>query len=147
MRDSARRWLGVLALAGALCLLQSGSALNASARSRTIKTEGEWVGFDPEINIVTVMVKKPGDRVPGMKILRKKRLATFRVKPGGFLLTRTTVAIRGQKGELGDIAKGRKVNVYWLPDDDEEGTRFAHKIDVILSDDEVDEMYGIEEVE
>ena len=46
-------------------------------------------------------------------------------------------------GELTDIPTGKTVNIYWVPDPNDETARFARKIDVILSDEELDEMYKV----
>ena len=51
------------------------------------------------------------------------------------------VAINGKKGALKEIPKGKTVNVYWLPDPKSPGKRFAKKIDVILSEEELEARY------
>jgi hypothetical protein len=60
------------------------------------------------------------------------------------VLVRTTVAINGVKGELGDIPEGKTVNIYWRPDEKDPTILRARKIDVILSDEELDAKYGTE---
>jgi hypothetical protein len=77
-------------------------------------------------------------------MLTKNKEATFAVKPEGSVLTRTTVAINGVKGEITDIPKGKTVNIYWRPDETDPNVMRARKIDVILSDAELDEKYGSE---
>ena len=66
----------------------------------------------------------------------------FNVQPEGTVLSRTSVAINGKKGALTDIPTGKTVIVYWTPDAKDPTARFAKKIDVILSEQELDEKYG-----
>ena len=61
--------------------------------------------------------------------------------PEGSVLERTSVAINGVKGELTDIPADKRVNVYWLPDPENKDGYFARKIDVVLSDEELDKRY------
>jgi uncharacterized protein HemX len=137
-----RPTLALVALAVALCL---GLATNAGAqaKSKSIKTEAEFIAYDAEKQAVLVKVKKPGSGKAAKKLKRNKK-AAFQVKPGGSVLTRTTVAIQGRKAELTDIPEGKTVNIYWRPDEKDESARFARKIDVILSDEELDKRYGVE---
>jgi hypothetical protein len=55
------------------------------------------------------------------------------------------VAVNGQKAELTDIPEGKQVNVYWIPDDENDGGFFARKIDVVLSEEELDKRWSTEE--
>ena len=134
--------MGLAALA-ALCLLWAVPQAHAQ-NAKSTQTEAEWVAFDPETNTVTVKVRKPGKgaRPPRHLKLRKGKEATFNVKPTGSVLTRTSVAINGVKGELQDIPAGKTVLLYWVPDPNKEGEFFARKIDVIFSEEELDEKYG-----
>ena len=101
------------------------------------------VRADAEAKTVTVKVKKPG-RGKDAKLLKKNKEAVFAVKPEGSVLTRTTVAINGVKGEIADIPAGKTVNVYWRPDENDPSILRARKIDVIMSDAELDAKYGTE---
>jgi hypothetical protein len=92
---------------------------------------------------VTVKVRKPG-RGKDAKLLKRNKEAVFAVKPEGSVLTRTTVSINGVKGEITDIPEGKTVNVYWRPDEKDPSILRARKIDVFLSDEELDEMYGVD---
>ena len=56
-------------------------------------------------------------------------------------MTRTTVKINGLGGELTDIPAGKTVNIYWQPDEKQPGQRWAKMIDVILSEEELEERY------
>ena len=106
----------------------------AQKKAKSTQTEATWVNFDAGAKTVTVKVRKPG-RGKNAKRLKKGREATFKVKPEGSVLTRTTVAINGVKGELTDIPEGKQVNVYWVPEGDD--VLFARKIDVVLSEEEL----------
>ena len=137
-----RPTLVVVALAVALCLGISTSA-GAQAKGKSIKTEAEFIAYDADKQAVLVKVKKPGSGKEAKKLKRNKK-AAFNVEPEGSVLTRTTVAIQGRKAELTDIPAGKTVNIYWRPDEKDEDARFARKIDVILSDEELDKRYGVE---
>ena len=114
-------------------------ATPAQAKPKSIQTEAKWVNFDPAAKTVTVKVRKTGKKSKDKELqLKKGKEATFNVIPGGSIMTRTSVAINGMKGSLEEIPKGKTVNVYWLPDPKNPGKRFAKKIDVILSAEELE---------
>ncbi len=118
-------------------------AADAQAKGKSVQTEAKWIKYDPEARTVTVKVKKPG-RGKDAKLLKRNKRAVFAVKPEGSVLTRTTVAINGVKGEIADIPEGKTVNVYWRPDEKDPSILRARKIDVIMSDAELDAKYGKE---
>jgi hypothetical protein len=127
---SIRTALAALALLGLV-----GAAGDADAgKARSTQTEATFLAFDAEKNVVTVKVKKPGKGAtpPKHLKLRAGREATFNVEPTGSVLTRTSVAINGRRGELSEIPAGKSVNIYWVPDPDDQQERFARKIDVFL---------------
>ena len=140
MRVSSRRGMIAFAAAATALLLTTGVTTNARAQSKSVQTEGIWIRYDPNAPAVTVKVVKPG-RGEHAKRLKKGREATFKVNPEGSVLTRTTVTIKGRKAALGDIPAGKTVYVYWRPDEQDDAVNFARKIDVIFSDEELDEMY------
>jgi len=112
---------------------------SAEKKSKVIQTEAKWVEFDPEAKTVTITVKKTGKKPKDKSLkLKKGQKATFTVKPEGSVLTRTTVKINGLGGALTDIPVGKSVNIYWIPDDENEGKRFARSIDVIFSQEEME---------
>jgi hypothetical protein len=119
-------------------------AVSAQAAGKSVQTEAEWIKYDPEAKTVTVKVKKPG-RGKDAKLLKRNKEAVFVVKPEGSVLTRTTVAINGVKGEITDIPEGKTVNVYWRPDEKDPSILRARKIDVIMSDEELDAKYRMEQ--
>jgi len=143
-RRSPRSRAAALGLSLALCGLLAGAA-HAQAPgpevSKSIKTEGEFVAYDATAQTVTVKITKPGTGKEA-KSLQAGQNAEFKVKPEGSVLSRTTVAIQGVKAELGQLQAGKTVNVYWRPDEADPNARFARKIDVILSEQELDQRYG-----
>ena len=128
-------WIWIAGLA--LGLAFATPAIAQSRKAKSTQTEATWQGFDAETNTVTVKVKKPG-RGKNAKLLKKNKEATFKVKPEGSVLTRTTVAINGMKGEIKDIPAGKAVNVYWVPQGE---AYFARKIDVVLSEEELSSRF------
>jgi hypothetical protein len=141
---SKRSIPGVAALALALAFtIAMPDAARAKDKVKSVQTEAVWVEFDAEAKTVTAKVKKPG-RGRDAKLLKKNKQATWAVIPEGSVLVRTTVAINGVKGELSDIPAGKTVNIYWRPDEKDPTILRARKIDVILSDAELDAKYGAE---
>lgn len=124
------------AFAGSL-LLAAGAG---HAAEKTTQTEARWLGYDAATKTVKVKVDKPG-KGPNKDKLKRNQEVSFRVVPEGSVLKRTSVAINGVKGELTDIPADKKVNVYWLPDPENKDGFFARKIDVVLSDEELDKRY------
>jgi hypothetical protein len=136
----AKRVLGGLtALAFAGLLVAAPAAI--AKEQKSTRNEAEWVKYDPTAKTVTLKIKKMG-LGDGAKDLKVGQQAVFNVQPEGTVLTRTSVAINGKKGALTDIPVGKTVLVYWVPDSKDPNGRFARKIDVILSEQELDEKYG-----
>ncbi|MFP8877949.1 MAG: hypothetical protein VCE43_00005, partial [Myxococcota bacterium] len=108
---SRRRCVAVVGMLAAAAMVGSLAPGTAHAAKST-QTEAVWVSFDPEASTVTVKVKKPG-RGKDAKRLKRGKQATFNVKVGGSVLTKTTVSVKGKRGELVDIPKGKTVNIYW----------------------------------
>ncbi len=113
----------------------------AAAEQKSTRNEAEWVSYDAAAKTVTVKIKKLGDG-PGAASMKVGQETAFNVQPDGSILSRTSVAINGKKGALTDIPKGKTVIVYWVPDVKDSKAHFARKIDVILSEQELDEKYG-----
>ena len=127
------------ALACSLAALSLASAAFA-AGEKTTQTEATWISYDAASKTVKVKVDK--SKGPNKDKLKKNEEVSFRVVPEGSVLKRTSVAINGVKGELTDIREGKRVNVYWLPDPENASGYFARKIDVTLSEDELNKRYG-----
>jgi len=141
---SKRAITGVTALALAFAFtIASPDCALAKSKVKSVQTEAIWVAFDAEAKTVTAKVVKPG-RGKDAKQLKRNKEATFAVVPEGSVLVRTTVAINGVKGELGDIPVSKTVNIYWRPDEKDPTILRARKVDVILSDKELDAKYGSE---
>ena len=135
---SVPRWL-LLATA----LLLAAASAGADATAGSLRTVGEFLGYDAAAKTVTVKVLEHGAGKEA-EALAVGQPATFKVEPEGSVLNRTSVSIRGVKGSLDAIPTGRIVNVYWRPDAADPKIHFARKIDVILSDEELDLRDGTE---
>ncbi len=117
-----------------------------AAPPKTVANEATFVKFDPATNQATVKILKKGK---GNTALLKKfdaqvkmnQEAVFNVIPTGSVLSRTSVAVNGVKGEITDIPAGKKVLIYWVEDEKKKGELFARKIDVVLSEEEIDKRY------
>ena len=134
--------LTTLTIAGlAFAFVTSIAPVAEAKKSKSTQNEAEWIAFDAAAKTVTVKIMKKG-KGPNSKLLKTKKEASFNVIPEGSVLTRTSVAINGVKGELQDIPTGKTVLLYWVPDPSKDGEFFARKIDVILSEAELDEKYG-----
>lgn len=143
MRTRIERFImGLAALALAIGFTAA-FPVSARAGGKSVQTEAEWIGYDREAKTVTVKVTKPG-RGEDARRLKRNEEAVFAVTPEGSVLTRTTVAINGVKAEIAEIPAGRTVNVYWRPDDKDPSVLRARKIDVIMSEAELDAKYGEE---
>ncbi len=140
MHIPAKRTLTGLAAVALACAFTAAFAADAQAKGKSVQTEAKWIKYDPEAKTVTVKVKKPG-RGEDAKLLKRNKEAVFAVKPEGSVLTRTTVSINGVKGELTDIPEGKTVNVYWRPDEKDPSILRARKIDMFMSDAELDAKY------
>jgi len=111
-----------------------------AAPPKSTQTEARFIKFDPDKKTVSVKAEK--SKGPNRKLLKKGKEVTFNVIPEGSILTRTSVAINGKRGQISEIPAGKKVNVYWIPDAKKKGEFFARKIDVVLSEEELDALYG-----
>jgi hypothetical protein len=141
----ARRVIGGFTAVLFAGLLSFAEAETAAAKdTKSTRNEAEWVKYDPAAKTVTLKIKKVG-LGEGAKDLKVGQQAVFNVQPEGSVLSRTSVAVNGKKGELTDIPSGKTVLVYWVPDAKDPKAKFARKIDVILSEQELDEKYGTAE--
>jgi len=126
-----------------LALAFLGSSLGATpadaAKSKSIKTEAKFVAYDDGTKTMTVKVKKTGKKPKDTALkLKAGKNADFRIKPDGSILTKTSVTLNGKRAAIGDIPEGKTINIYWVPDEEKAGSRFARKIDMILSDQELE---------
>lgn len=133
--------LGIAALA---------TAAHAAGNQKSVSNEAQFVKFDAATNTVTVKILKKGK---GNSSLMKKfddqvkngKDATFNVIPTGSVLSRTSVAVNGVKGEMTDIQPGKRILIYWVEDEKKKGELFARKIDVVLSEEELNKRYEVVE--
>ena len=138
----AKHVVGSIAAAVVAGLFAGAPAPDAvAAEQKSTRNEAEWVKYDATAKTVTMKIKKVG-LGPGAATLKVGQEVVFNVQPEGTVLTRTSVALNGKKGALTDIPPGKTVLVYWIPDAKNAKTPFARKIDVILSEQELDEKYG-----
>jgi hypothetical protein len=123
---------------------------NAQGNQKSVQNEAEFVKYDEGASTVTVKILKKGK---GNAALMKQfddkvkngKEATFNVIPTGSVLTRTSVSINGVKGEMKDLQPGKKINIYWVEDEKKKGELFARKIDVTLSEEELNRRYEVVE--
>ena len=116
------------------------------ASNKSVQNEAEFVKYDEAASTVTVKITKKGK---GNTALMKQfedqvkpnKETTFNVIPTGSVLKRTSVAINGVKGEIKDLKPGKTIQIYWVEDPAKKGQLFARKIDVTLSEDELDKRY------
>jgi hypothetical protein len=138
------------AFAVALAAALVASAASAQGGQKSVQNEAQFVKFDEAASTVTVKILKKGK---GNNALMKQfddqvkngKEATFNVIPTGSVLTRTSVAINGVKGEMTDLEAGKTVQIYWIEDPKKKGELFARKIDVVLSEEELNKRYPTEE--
>jgi hypothetical protein len=136
-----KKIFATLTIAGfAFAFVASIAPVAEAKKSKSTQNEAQWISFDAAAKTVTVKITKKG-KGPNKKLLKTRKEATFNVIPEGSILTRTSVAINGVKGELQDIPEGKTVLIYWVPDPNKDGEFFARKIDVIFSEQELDERY------
>jgi hypothetical protein len=135
----AGRSFGAAAIAVA-GLLAVGSPAAAQKAGKMNQIEADWVAYDAAAQTVKVKVKEVG-KGPQAKDLKVGQEAAFKVKAEGSILTRTSVKVNGKAGKLTDINAGKRVILYWLPDEADKTARFARTIDVTFSDEELDERY------
>ena len=135
-----------LALAGGVFA----SAASAQGNQKSVQNEAQFVKYDEAASTVTVKIMKKGK---GNNELMKQfddkvkngKEATFNVIPTGSVLTRTSVAVNGVKGEMKDLQPGKTIQIYWVEDPKKKGELFARKIDVVLSEEELNKRYEIVE--
>jgi hypothetical protein len=133
-----------ITLFGATALLFAVSTMHVdaahAAKAKSIKTEAKFVSYDAATKMMTAKVKKTGKKAKEATLrLKTGKEAEFRVKPEGSVLLRTSVTLNGQRAKITDIPEGKTLNIYWVPDETNADQRFARKIDMIFSDEELEE--------
>jgi len=130
---------------GAALLLLVGSGVlvdtaEAQKKTKSTKTEAKFISYDAESKTMTVKVLKPGKRPKNRKLsLKKGKKATFKIKPEGSILVRTSVTADGMRSSIDEIPDDKTLNIYWVPDEKDPEARFARKIDMVYTDQELAE--------
>jgi hypothetical protein len=141
----------VLASVLALALVFGVStAASAQGKGKSVNNEATFVSYDAAASTVTVEITDAGKGNSKLKKKFKKEVkrgkeVTFNVIPTGSVLKRTSVAVNGVKGEMTDLKPGKSLQVYWVEDPKKPGELFARKIDVVLSEEELNKRYEVVE--
>jgi len=143
VRQTVLRRVIATAAVTAVALFAAAPSALAAKNQKSTSNEAKWVSYDATAKTVVVEILKPG-KGPNRKMIKPGAEITFNVIPTGSILTRTAVAVNGVKGELTDIQPGKRVLIYWVPDPNKDGEYFAKKIDVVMSEEELDRRYGNE---
>jgi uncharacterized OB-fold protein len=133
--------LAALAAVGLLAVVAPAAP---AKESKQIESEGEFVSFDAKAETITVKITKPGKGAtpPRALKLQNGKEEQFKVKTEGTVLTRTTVKLQdGTGGKFEDLKAGRKVKVFWMPDDTGKA-RMARSISVFVPAEEQGEDAG-----
>ena len=110
-------------------LVVSVSGTVQAANVKSTKTEARLISYDDETKTITVKVLSPGKKPDNRKLsMRRGKQATFKIKTRGSILVRTSVTSDGQRSSITEIPVGKALNIYWIPDEDDEDVRFARKI-------------------
>jgi hypothetical protein len=142
--------VAVAPMALALGIAGFGPAVHAQGNQKSVSNEAQFVKFDEAASAVTVKILKKGKGNAALlkqfdDLVKINKDATFNVIPTGSVLSRTSVAINGVKGEIKDLQPGKKIIIYWVEDPKKKGELFARKIDVTLSEEELDKRYEVVE--
>ena len=118
-------------------------AADAQGNQKSVQNEAQFVKFDEATSTVVVKILKKGKGNSALlkqfdAQLKNGKETTFNVVPTGSVLSRTSVAVNGMKGEMKDLKPGKTILIYWVEDPKKKGELFARKIDVVLSEEEQD---------
>jgi hypothetical protein len=118
-----------------------GTAALAQGNQKSVQNEAQFVKYDEATSTVVVKILKKGKGNSALlkqfdDKLKSGKETTFNVIPTGSVLSRTSVAVNGMKGEITDLQPGKTILIYWIEDPKKKGELFARKIDVVLSEEE-----------
>jgi hypothetical protein len=131
--------LALVALAAAALSLP----VLAAPKSKQIETEAVFKSFDAANKTITVTIIKPGKEAPGIEKLKKGKDGVFNVADEGTVLTKTTVKLlTGQAAKFTDLQAGKKVKIFWIPDEKKKGERFARSVSIFKPAEETGEDAG-----
>ena len=120
-----------LAAAAALAVAGAWRPAQAEPQSKQIETEAVFQKYDAAASTITVQVIKPGTLPKGLPKLQKGKEAVFKVKAEGTVLTRTTVKLlTGQAAKFEDLQAGKKVKIFWVPDEADKTVRYARSVSI-----------------
>lgn len=117
------------------------TAAHAQGNQKSVQNEAQFVKFDEAASTVVVKILKKGKGNSALlkqfdAQLKNGKETTFNVIPTGSVLSRTSVAVNGMKGEMKDLQPGKTILIYWVEDPKKKGELFARKIDVVFSEEE-----------
>lgn len=135
------RSLGIALIA--LLLAAPSPPAAAEPKSKQIETEAVFKAYDAANKTITVTVIKPGKNAPGLEKLKKGKDGVFQIADEGSVLTRTTVKLlTGQAATFGELQAGKKVKIFWIPDEKKPGERFARSVSIFKPAEEAGEDAG-----
>lgn len=119
-------------LAGALAVLAlaaggAPAAAKEPPKGETKRLQGTLESYDDEAQTITVNAGS------GTEVLN--------VKNEGSVLKRTTATVNSQPSKVSELPEGSPVIVYWIPDPDNDGEKFARKVDAPNVPDELLDEY------
>jgi hypothetical protein len=133
MHAYAKNAVSGVALAAAAALALAGAARPglAEPQSKQIETEAIFQKYDAAASTITVQIIKPGSVPKGLPKLQKGKEAVFKVKAEGTVLTRSTVKLlTGQAAKFEDLQAGKKVKIFWVPDEADKTVRYARSVSI-----------------
>jgi len=132
-------WSAVAIVAAAVLATSLTASRAHAAGAKSIQTEAKFISYDAEKRTIEVKVLKPGKHPKNKQLkLSAGKPATFKVNPEGSVLVRTSVTANGKRSSLEEIPDDKTLNIYWIPDEDDPGSRYAKKIDMIWTDEELE---------
>lgn len=113
----ARRLVRLLAGLAAIALAAGAApaAAKEPGKSETKRLQGILQGYDAEAETITVRASSGP--------------VTLNVMNEGSVLKRTTATVNSKPTQVSELPEGSPVIVYWIPDPNAEGEKFARKVD------------------
>ncbi len=113
---------------------------HAEKKTKSTKTEAKFISYDDATKTMTVKVLKSGKRPKTKKLSMKRgKKATFKIKTEGSILVKTSVTADGMRSSIDEIPADKTLNIYWVPDETDPDVRFARKVDMVYTDEELAE--------
>lgn len=135
-RVAVSSFAAVFLLAG---LALTPETAHAEKQAKSTKTEAKFVSYDDSTKTMTVKVLKAGSRPKNKKLSMKTgKTATFKIKTEGSILVKTSVTADGMRSSIDEIPADKTLNIYWVPDEKDPDVRFARKVDMVYTDEELE---------